>query len=88
MKPQRGEMAFNELATGLANIGRKHGASFCFIDTAPAISSQSAAIIALADLGLIPVQPSPVDLWAVADTTIFPRQFDHFIARATLLTCF
>jgi chromosome partitioning protein len=66
--PQRGEMAFGELVTGLKNIAGRHGATFCFIDTAPTISSQSAAIIALADLVLIPVQPSPVDLWAVADT--------------------
>ena len=36
--------------------------------TAPAISDQSASIIALADLVLIPVQPSPADLWAVAET--------------------
>jgi chromosome partitioning protein len=66
--PQRGEMAFKELANGLQNIAGKHGASFCFIDTAPAISDQSATIIGLADLVLIPVQPSPADLWAVAET--------------------
>jgi len=66
--PQRGEIAFKDLAAGLAAIGKKHGAAYCFIDTAPAISSQSAAIIAQADLVLIPVQPSPTDLWAVAET--------------------
>src|SRR5271166_665539 len=53
--PQRGEIPFKELAAGLAAIGGKHGAAFCFIDTAPAISGQSAGIIALADLVLIPV---------------------------------
>jgi chromosome partitioning protein len=66
--PMRAEIPFKELAGGLAAIADKHGASFCFIDTAPAISDQSAAIIGLADLVLIPVQPSPVELWAVADT--------------------
>lgn len=66
--PMRAEIPFKELAGGLATIAGKHGASFCFIDTAPAISDQSAAIIGLADLVLIPVQPSPVELWAVADT--------------------
>jgi chromosome partitioning protein len=71
--PQRAEMPFSELAAGLANLARKHGAAFCFIDTAPAISPQSASIIALADLVLIPVQPSPVDLWAVAETVEMVR---------------
>lgn len=71
--PQRAEMPFTELAAGLANIGRKHGGAFCFVDTAPAISPQSTAIIALADLILIPVQPSPLDLWAVADTVEIVR---------------
>ena len=71
--PQRAEMPFSELAIGLANLARKHGAAFCFIDTAPAISPQSATIIGLADLVLIPVQPSPVDLWAVAETVEMVR---------------
>ncbi len=66
--PQRGEIPFKALAAGLATLADKHGAAFCFIDTAPAISGQSAGIIALADLVLIPVQPSPADLWAVAET--------------------
>lgn len=66
--PQRGEIAFKELKNGLQALGARHGAAFCFIDTAPAISDQTADTIALADLVLIPVQPSPADLWAVADT--------------------
>jgi chromosome partitioning protein len=66
--PQRGQIAFKELATGLAAIAGKHSGAFCFIDTAPAISGQSGGIIALADLVLIPVLPSPNDLWAVAET--------------------
>src|SRR6185437_4197756 len=66
--PQRGQIPFKELAAGLASIAGKHSGTFCFVDTAPAISGQSAGIIALADLVLIPVQPSPTDLWAVAET--------------------
>lgn len=66
--PQRGEIAFKNLPSGLASVAGKHGAAFCFIDTAPAISVQNEGIIALADLVLIPVQPSPTDLWAVAET--------------------
>ncbi len=72
--PQRAEIPFRELAKGLEAIGTKHGGALCFIDTAPAISDQSAAIIELADLVLIPVQASPSDLWAVAETIELVRQ--------------
>lgn len=65
--PQRAEMPFARLSNGLANMAER-GAAYCFIDTAPTISGQSASIIALADLVLIPVRPSPADLWAVAET--------------------
>jgi chromosome partitioning protein len=66
--PRRVELPHSGLAAGLATLAGKHGGAFCFIDTAPAISGQSAGIIALADLVLIPVQASPADLWAVAET--------------------
>lgn len=66
--PQCAEIAFRNLSTGLQSLEKQHGAAFCLIDTAPAISDQTAAVIELADLVLIPVQPSPADLWAVAET--------------------
>jgi chromosome partitioning protein len=44
------------------------GAAYCFIDTPPTISEQNSAILGLADLVLIPVRPSPADLWAVSET--------------------
>ena len=65
--PQRAEMPFARLADGLANMAER-GAAYCFIDTAPTISEQSAALVNLADLVLIPVRPSPADLWAVSET--------------------
>jgi chromosome partitioning protein len=65
--PQRAEMPFDRLAAGLMNM-QGRGAVYCFIDTAPTISSQSTALINLADLILIPVRPSPADLWASAQT--------------------
>lgn len=71
--PQRAEMPFTRLAEGLANIAGR-GAAYCFIDTAPTISAQSAAIIDLADLVLIPVRPSPADLWAVAETVALVKE--------------
>lgn len=66
--PHRAEIATKDLASGLATIADKHKARYCFIDTAPTISRENESIMALADLVLIPVQPSPVDLWSVAET--------------------
>jgi chromosome partitioning protein len=38
-----------------------------FIDGAPQIAKLSAAAVRAADIELIPVQPSPYDIWACAD---------------------
>ncbi len=65
--PQRGEVRPERLMTGLATLAGQ-GAALCFIDTAPTISDQTAALIDLADLVVIPVRPSPSDLWAVTET--------------------
>lgn len=65
--PQRAELPFPRLAGGLSLL-KKRDAAYCFIDTAPAISDQTATIISLADLVLVPVRPSPADLWAVSQT--------------------
>jgi len=73
--PQRAEMPFSRLTEGLANIAAR-GAAYCFIDTAPTISDQSAAIINLAELVLIPVRPSPADLWAVSETIALVKEAD------------
>lgn len=65
--PQRGEVRLEKLTSGLAALAGQ-GAAYCFIDTAPTISEQTAALINLADLVIIPVRPSPSDLWAVTET--------------------
>jgi chromosome partitioning protein len=65
--PQRGDVRLERLMTGLATLSAQ-GAAYCFIDTAPTISEQTAALIDLADFVLIPVRPSPSDLWAVTET--------------------
>jgi cellulose biosynthesis protein BcsQ len=62
--PMRGDVRFEKLKDGLAKLAEKD-ARYCFIDTAPTISTQTAALIDLADFILIPVRPSPADLWAV-----------------------
>ncbi len=71
--PHRAEMPFAQIAKGLANMAER-GAAYCFIDTAPTISPQSKAIINMADLVLIPVRPSPADLWAVSETVALVKQ--------------
>lgn len=43
------------------------GYDYVVIDGAPQIAKLSAAAIKCADLVLIPVQPSPFDIWATAD---------------------
>jgi chromosome partitioning protein len=72
-KPERAAVSFAELAANLLTIATAHGGAFCFIDTAPTISGQTEKIIALADLVLIPVQPSPLDAWAIGDTVNIAR---------------
>jgi len=46
----------------------KRGVEYCLIDTAPTVSDQNSVLLKLADLVLIPVRPSPADLWSVAET--------------------
>ena len=65
--PQRLDVPFARIADGLATLAA-NDAAYCFIDTSPTISDQNTALLDLADLVLIPVRPSPSDLWAVAET--------------------
>jgi chromosome partitioning protein len=65
--PQRLDVPLERITLGLTKIAGQ-GASYCFIDTAPSLSEQNVALLELADLVIIPVRPSPSDLWAVAET--------------------
>jgi chromosome partitioning protein len=65
--PQRLEVAASRIQEGLQKLDRDHIA-FCFIDTPPTISDQTTALLRVADLVLIPVRPSPADLWATGET--------------------
>jgi chromosome partitioning protein len=65
--PQRLDLPVPRIQEGLQQLDRTN-AAFCFIDTAPTISEQNTALLDLADLVLIPVRPSPSDLWSVAET--------------------
>jgi chromosome partitioning protein len=65
--PQRADVPFTKLAAGLEALANQ-GATYCLVDTAPALSDQNTSLLRLADLVLIPVRPSPADLWAVSET--------------------
>lgn len=65
--PQRVEVGLSELSKALGILhGRK--ASYCFIDTAPTRTDENVSLFRLADLVLVPIRPSPSDLWAASAT--------------------
>lgn len=65
--PHRLDAPIERISQALGKVAEQ-GAAYCFIDTAPTISDQNTTLLRLADLVLIPVRPSPSDLWAVAET--------------------
>ena len=65
--PRRVEVSLQGLAEGLTLL-KQRGAAYCFIDTAPTRTDETAALFRLADLVLVPIRPSPSDLWAAAAT--------------------
>jgi chromosome partitioning protein len=65
--PHRVEIGLGELAPALRMLEQR-GAAVCFMDTAPNRGDEVAALFRLADLVLVPVRPSPSDLWAVSAT--------------------
>ena len=71
--PARVEVALPELPTALQTLAGR-GAAFCLIDTAPTRADENAELFRLADLVLVPVRPSPSDLWAVAATVGLLKQ--------------
>jgi chromosome partitioning protein len=65
--PQRLDAPLERIADALKKVAEQ-GTAYCFIDTAPTISDQNTGLLRLADFVLIPVRPSPSDLWAVSET--------------------
>jgi chromosome partitioning protein len=65
--PQRVEVPLENLAEGLAVL-KDRKASYCFIDTAPTRTDENVALFRMADLVLVPIRPSPSDLWAAGAT--------------------
>lgn len=73
--PQRAEVALADIAAGLKQL-EKHKATYCFIDTAPTRTDENVALFRLADLVLVPIRPSPSDLWAAAATVALLKEAD------------
>lgn len=62
--PRYAPLALSELAANISALERA-GATYLFIDTAPSIGSVNDELFALADLILIPLNPTPADLRAL-----------------------
>jgi chromosome partitioning protein len=86
--PHRIEVALGELTRSLSILKEKHAAAFCMIDTAPNRGDENAELFGLADLVLVPVRPSPSDLWAVSATVAVLKRvgtpFLFVVNQATL----
>lgn len=65
--PQRLEVPFNGLDDSLALL-RQRADGWCFLDTPPSVRPETTKLFALADLVLVPIRPSPSDLWSAAAT--------------------
>ncbi len=65
--PRRVEMPFDGITHSLKLL-REHKAAFCFIDTAPSRTDETATLFKFANLVLVPIRPSPSDLWAASAT--------------------
>lgn len=65
--PQRAEVPLTNIGNGLQVLTQR-GASYCFIDTAPTRTDENTMLFRLANLVLVPIRPSPSDLWAAVAT--------------------
>ena len=85
--PHRVEIGLAELAPALDSLAQR-GAALCFIDTAPNRGDDNAELFRLANLVLVPVRPSPSDLWAVSATVALLKRagtpFLFVVNQATL----
>jgi chromosome partitioning protein len=71
--PQRVEVLLEKLADGLKLL-KERKASYCFIDTAPTRTDENVALFKMADLVLVPIRPSPSDLWAASATVALLKE--------------
>ncbi len=77
--PQRVEPPLAAIAQALDKL-RAREASYCFIDTAPSREADVLSLLKLADLVIVPVQPSPSDIWSAAATfQLLKAEGIHFV---------
>lgn len=77
--PRRVSLSVEGLAQGLPQLERM-GASLVFIDSAPSRGEETAALFRLPSLVLVPIKPSPSDLWAASATVeLLKREGTPFI---------
>jgi len=74
--PQRVEVPLANLAAGI-KVLKERGTRYCFIDTAPTRTDENVALFRMADLVLVPIRPSPSDLWAAAATVALLKEADR-----------
>lgn len=74
--PALAEVTLGELAGKLDQL-RAADYALAIIDTPPTITASIRTIIGLADFVLVPVRPSPADLWAVGATLDICREADR-----------
>ncbi len=83
-QPLYAPLALSELRSKIQAL-RDAGASYLFIDTAPSIGAVNADLFAIADLILIPLNPTPADLRALVKGLPLVRQsgkpFSFVLAR-------
>ena len=65
--PQRLEVAYEDIEDNLGQLEQRRVA-YCFIDTAPSRAEEIDKLLKLADLVIVPIRPSPADLWAASAT--------------------
>lgn len=66
-------MPLTGLESGL-RVLKQHQAEYCIIDTAPTRTDENVALFRLADIVLMPIRPSPSDLWAAAATVALLKE--------------
>lgn len=71
--PQLAPIPISELSEKIKALD-KAGFTYCFIDTPPALTAQSQQALALADFVLIPIRPTPNDLWSLGATLTLVKQ--------------
>lgn len=65
--PQRVEPPLAAVTQALDKL-RERKAAYCLVDTAPSREADVLSLLRLADLVIVPVQPSPSDIWSAAAT--------------------